>query len=427
MMQKSPVTLPPAEVSDFASATCLVIFVASFIKMLVITFWAATIALRFRLMEYGYRLGGFQFGIATFHFSAAAVSSAYSRFRDWRLSRKGVGEISLHPVRTKLTTSISATAQKTTALIIIPGTWDKALSVPDGFQPLLSQLESLPHVPQVFIFKWPSFNSDQYRRRAASSLTELIKTEECATAKKIVLVGYSHGGTVACVAAQLLKVSREVTVITASSPVILTAWSRYSKDLQFAQKHFIAPNDFIVAQLKISDEARRSQYLLVRKMREELDKSLSMSKVSAIFRGLLILFVLSILPGILNIATFVALAKATYLFLRDMSQRSILWMTYWAIALAIMLLVRNPVVDNVNNMVRQLFVRLLFEPSSRLFQILFGVSYAQVRDNQLRLVKPHSEEMQITTVDEAGPLAVHGAVLGTSDFLDAVCAAVRPA
>lgn len=105
--------------------------------------------------------------------------------------------------------------------IVLHGTWGAETSwyIPNGdFFDALEETAKKQN-GSVVSLRWSGANSIQERNKAAQSLAKLIETYNNNDNTKIIVVGHSHGGTVALLASHLLNKNTIAILYTLGTPI----------------------------------------------------------------------------------------------------------------------------------------------------------------------------------------------------------------
>ncbi len=406
------------EMDALASAICLIVFIVPLLQMLLLSAWLAVIVLKFRLMKYGWRKGRVPFLIAALHAFTAVAAALFSHRKDAHTNERGPADmLGLVPVAGR-----SPPTKASKYLVLIPGTWDTARENPEYFAPLVEQLGEIPSDTALLVFKWTSTNDSLARTRAAEVLAnQLLAKAEGSAQVEAVLVGYSHGGTIAVLAKEQLGDRIHTQVVTASSPIILTG-KETSIDAGHAT-HVYSEADPLIAQLLVSHSARRRQVALVHVLQARLTAAVNSSLWRGIVRMFVMLIVLSILPSFLMLVLLSARAANPAAMPPGVSIRDMVWVDFVVLATLFVLWFRNPIVDTVYKMLRQLLFHVLFTANSPVFAVLFGVKVSDVMAYRYRMREPRLNEIRA----DAGvaPWAAHRGVLSSQALIDSIRAALR--
>jgi pimeloyl-ACP methyl ester carboxylesterase len=103
--------------------------------------------------------------------------------------------------------------------IVLHGTWGSETTwyAPGG--DFFDALESNAHKQSASVtpFRWSGKNSVEARNAAARNLAKLIDTYDASTT--IIIIGHSHGGTVALLASDLIKNNKIALLYTLGTPI----------------------------------------------------------------------------------------------------------------------------------------------------------------------------------------------------------------
>jgi hypothetical protein len=129
----------------------------------------------------------------------------------------------LIPTKVKIVTTLLLTIfcniYSHTVFIVIHGTWgsESPWYAADG--DFFTSLETTAHKKKAAVvpFCWSGSNSHEARNKAAKNLSKLIESYDVRT--KIILIGHSHGGTVALLASQLLSIHKISIIYTLGTPI----------------------------------------------------------------------------------------------------------------------------------------------------------------------------------------------------------------
>jgi len=410
--------LAPAEVNDLAAAVCLIAFLVPLLQMLLLSAWLAVVVLKFRLMQYGWRRGRLLFSIAALHALTSLLGALFSQQKNQKTQR-GVlnNRYRLEPITAD---GLDPNASQT--VVLIPGTWDTSDSIPEYFLPLVEAAQTFSPPVSLFVFKWPSINDAETRSHAAGRLAEAIKSENSRVKwSKVLLLGYSHGGTIATLTSDLLSREVPISVILASTPTILVGDERAS--LSGNGIHAESPNDLLLAQLQISDSARRRQFALTQLLRRKLNAGLKRSMIIGSIRMLVLLAVLSFLPNLILLALHVLRDNDPSAIPANVSFRQIMWTDFILFGTLFTLWFKNPVVENVYRMLRQALFFILFSANSPIFSLLFGVKYSDVMGYRFRLRLPKKDNT--THIPNLSVLGAHRGVLSSQILVETMRSSLR--
>ncbi|MEE4247576.1 MAG: Mbeg1-like protein, partial [Kangiellaceae bacterium] len=129
-------------------------------------------------------------------------------------------------------------------LFLVHGTWGKSKS----FRPTLKMVVSDIFSNQSnHTFSWSGYNTDKARQKAAVRLVEQIKRTKPLNGEPITILGHSHGGNIAIIAAQILAQDedysdREINVVTMNTPVREYQISA-ENELRINHYHIYNPNE----------------------------------------------------------------------------------------------------------------------------------------------------------------------------------------
>ncbi len=409
--------LASAEMDALALAACLIAFLVPLIQMLLLSGWLLAGVLKFRLVKYGWRRGNAAFIVAVFHAATATVGALLSRHWDARMERRAPdGRYSLDVVR-----PAEPGGESAACVVLIPGTWDTSAGLPGYFSELAGELAQVAAQASLLLFKWPATNEAQVRAEAAQWLAARLRERRAAGARgKVVLVGYSHGGTVAATASALLGEVVAHAVVAASAPVIL---QDKGQPEPLEETHVQSPADLLLAQLDVSHSARRRQFALMRVLRRQLLAGLRLSLAGGVVRMAVALFVLSVLPNVILLLLHLLRDRVPQAFPAAVSLHQLMWAPFVVLGTLFVLWFANPVVEVVYRMLRQALFHLAFKANAPLFSVLFGVSHAEVMAYGFRLRIPRRS--RIVVVPGLFPWAAHAGTLQSAHLLDAVRGALR--
>jgi hypothetical protein len=210
-------------------------------------------------------------------------------------------------------------------------------------------------------------------------------------------------------------------VVTASSPIIMTGKETSIDAGQAA--HVYSETDPLIAQLLVSHSARRRQVALARVLRARLTAAVNSSLLRGIVRMFVVLMVLSILPSFLMLVLLSARAANPAAMPPGVSIRGMVWIDFVMLATLFVLWFKNPIVDTVYKMLRQVLFHVLFTANSPVFAVLFGVKVADVMAYRYRMRAPRLKEMRADA--GAAPRAAHRGVLSSQALIDSIRAALR--